>query len=128
MKTRKNRNVNNVVQIFIELLNVIKLYHWKTKSFPQHKSTDELYASLNERIDTFIEVLLGKLGTRPQQSVFRINAYNFSSEKELLNYLAKIKKELLRMNTLFKTDSDLLNIRDEIMADIHKFEYLLSFH
>ena len=128
MKTRKNRNINNTVQLFIELLNVIKLYHWKTKSFPEHKSTDELYSSLNERIDTFIEVLLGKMQTRPQQSIFRINAYNFSSTKDLLRYLAKIKKELLRMNTLFKTESDLLNIRDEIIADIHKFEYLLSFH
>lgn len=128
MKTRKNKSINNTVHVFIELLNVIKLYHWKTKSFPEHKSTDELYSSLNERIDTFIEVLLGKMQTRPQQSIFRINAYNFSSTKELLRYLAKIKKELLRMNTLFKTESDLLNIRDEIIADIHKFEYLLSFH
>jgi DNA-binding ferritin-like protein len=128
MKTRKNRNINNTVQLFIELLNVIKLYHWKTKSFPEHKSTDELYSALNEHIDTFIEVLLGKMQTRPQQSIFRINAYNFSSTKELLKYLSKIKKELSQMTTLYKTESDLLSIRDEILADIHKFEYLLSFH
>lgn len=128
MKTRKNRNINNTVQLFIELLNVIKLYHWKTKSFPEHKSTDELYSTLNERIDTFIEVLLGKMQTRPHQSIFRINAYNFSSTKELLKYLSRIKKELSQMTTLYKSESDLLSIRDEILADIHKFEYLLSFH
>lgn len=128
MKTRKNRNTDNTVHLFIELLNIIKLYHWKTKSFPEHKSTDELYSSLNEKIDTFVEVLLGKMGSRPQQHIFRINAYNFSSTKELLKYLSKVKKELSKMSTLYKTESDLLSIRDDIVADIHKFEYLLSFH
>jgi DNA-binding ferritin-like protein len=114
--------------MFLELLNIIKLYHWKTKSFPEHKNTDELYSSLNEKIDKFVEVLLGRMSTRPQKSMFRINVHNFSSKEELKKYLSKVKKELIRMNSLFKNDSDLLNLRDEIMADIHKFEYLLTFH
>ena len=124
MKTRKNRKVNDIIQHFIELLNVIKLYHWKTKSFPEHKNTDELYSSLNENIDTFVEVMLGITSTRPQQSIYRINAYNFSSKEELKKYLGKVKRDLTQIG--FK-EPDLLNIRDEIMADIHKFEYLLTF-
>ena len=129
MKTRKNRNkVDNTIQMFLELINVIKLYHWKTKSFPEHKNTDELYSSLNENIDKFVEVLLGITNSRPQKSVFHINAYNFSSTEELKKYISKIKKGLVQMNFLFKNESDLLNIRDEILADIHQFEYLLTFH
>jgi len=127
MKTRKNRKLE-IIHTFIELLNVIKLYHWKTKSFPQHKNTDELYSSLNEHIDTFVEVMLGIMSTRPHQSIYHINAYNFSSKEELKKYLSKVKKELIRLDIVFKNENDLLNIRDEIMADIHKFEYLLSFH
>lgn len=127
MKTRRNRKVD-VVQRFIELLNVIKLYHWKTKSFPEHKNTDELYSSLNEHIDHFVEVMIGITSKRPSHPIYHINAYNFSSTKELKKYLSKVKKELVQMNSTFKGESDLLNIRDEILGDIHKFEYLLSFH
>jgi len=127
MKTRRNRKPD-VIQRFIELLNVIKLYHWKTKSFPEHKNTDELYSSLNEHVDHFVEVMIGITSKRPQQTVYHINAYNFSSKEELKKYLSKVKKELVQMNSSFKGESDLLNIRDEILGDIHKFEYLLSFH
>ena len=49
---------------FLEILLMIKLFHWKTTSFATHKATDELYASLNVNIDSFIEVLLGKSGYR----------------------------------------------------------------
>jgi DNA-binding ferritin-like protein len=130
MKTRKNHanRIDNVINMFLELLNIIKLYHWKTKSFPEHKNTDELYSSLNEKIDKFVEVLLGRMNTRPQQSIFRINIYNFSSKEGLKKYILKIKKELIKMNHTFKNEDDLLNLRDEIMADIHKFEYLLTFN
>ena len=127
MKTRRNRKPD-VIQRFIELLNVIKLYHWKTKSFPEHKNTDELYSSLNEHIDNFVEVMIGITSKRPQQPIYHINAYNFSSKEELKKYLSKVKKELVQMNSTFKGESDLLNIRDEILGDIHKFEYLLTFH
>ena len=89
MKTRRNRKVD-VVQRFIELLNVIKLYHWKTKSFPEHKNTDELYSSLNEHIDHFVEVMIGITSKRPSQPIYHINAYNFSSTEELKKYLVKL--------------------------------------
>ena len=49
---------------FLELLMMVKLFHWKTLSYATHKATDELYSKLNEHIDTFIEILLGKTGIR----------------------------------------------------------------
>jgi len=121
---------NHIVHQFMELLVTVKLYHWKTKSFPEHKNTDELYSNLNEHIDTFVEVMLGKRsGVRIQQPLFHINAYNYSSIKDLKSYIERMKKELIEMNMFFKQeDSDLLNIRDEILGDLNKFTYLLSFH
>ena len=49
-----------ITVVFLEMLLMIKLYHWKTTSYATHKATDELYSKLNENIDSFIEVLLGK--------------------------------------------------------------------
>ena len=60
---------------FMEMLMMVKLYHWKTHSFATHKATDELYAKLNEHIDTFIEVLLGKTEIRCWWKL-RINVCN----------------------------------------------------
>ena len=33
---------------FMEILIMIKLFHWKTHSYATHKATDELYSKLNE--------------------------------------------------------------------------------
>ena len=56
---------------------MIKLYHWKTRSYAQHEATDKLYESLNKHIDEFIEVLIGKYSKRIHQEVLR--CMNFDS-------------------------------------------------
>ena len=53
-----------ITVIFFEMLLMVKLFHWKTHSYATHKATDELYGKLNEDIDKFIEILLGKTGSR----------------------------------------------------------------
>ena len=54
----------NIVTMFLQMLNTVKLYHWKTSSYAQHKATDELYSNLNSSIDSFVEIMLGKAGNR----------------------------------------------------------------
>ena len=41
--------------VFLEILMMVKLFHWKTTSYATHQATDELYTKLNSNIDTFIE-------------------------------------------------------------------------
>ncbi len=62
-KTEKDYKAH-ITKVFLELLNMIKLYHWKTRSYAQHEATDKLYESLNKHIDEFIEVLIGKYSKR----------------------------------------------------------------
>lgn len=59
-----NKNKSYMVKVFLEVLNMVKLYHWKTHSFAQHKATDDLYSKLNDHMDRFVEVLLGKDASR----------------------------------------------------------------
>ena len=63
MAPKKDRH-SELTNIFLQLLMTVKVYHWKTKSYSEHKATDELYHELNEYIDKFVEVMLGKKGTR----------------------------------------------------------------
>ena len=117
---------------FLEILLMIKLFHWKTTSFATHKATDELYASLNENIDNFIEVLLGKSGSRTDLlSNKNIALIDLNSQEQLKSKIDSIKSYLVDLDSnkalQSMSNTDLFNIRDEILGDLNKFLYLLTF-
>lgn len=126
----KKNDKSHIVSIFLEMLNMIKLYHWKTRSYSQHKATDELYGKMQENVDRFVEVLLGKDESRIQMLEKRIDLLDMQSKDEFKKKLLKYRKFLTDMNIYFddSQDSDLLNIRDELLADLNQFLYLFSFN
>jgi DNA-binding ferritin-like protein len=128
---KKFRNINNshIVKVMLELLNMVKLYHWKTRSFAQHKATDELYAKLNENIDSFVEVLLGKSESRINMVSKQIDLLDESNTTEFKQRIYEYRNFLVEIDLYFDPshDTDLLNIRDEILADINQFLYLMTF-
>jgi len=137
--TRKNISITNsykeaeIVKMFLQMLNTVKLYHWKTHSHAEHKATDELYANLNTNIDTFVEVLLGKTGTRINLTNTKTLTLNdYTSVNDFKKEVEKYKTFLINMTNdkgINITDnSDLLNIRDEILGNLNQFSYLLTFH
>ena len=120
---------SKIVLTFLEFLNMIKLYHWKTRSYSQHKATDELYGRLNENIDKFVEVLLGKDQSRIHSMEKHLNLINTDNMSDIKAHVFEYRNFLSEMNIYFdeKKDSDLLSIRDDLLADINQFLYLLSF-
>jgi DNA-binding ferritin-like protein len=129
LKKKRNASSSHIAKVFIEILNVIKLYHWKTHSYAEHKATDDLYEKLNSHIDEFIEVLLGKDQTRIKMIERRIDLVDVRDTKEIKMRIHEYREFLADMNIYFDTkrDSDLLSIRDNILADLNQFLYLLSF-
>jgi len=124
-----NREKSNIIKMFLQLLNMVKLYHWKTHSFAQHKATDELYERLNENIDKFVETLLGKDQSRVKMLEKRIDLTDSDNLKDFKSKIFEYRTFLTDMNMFFdsKKDSDLLSVRDEILGDINQFLYLLTF-
>jgi DNA-binding ferritin-like protein len=120
---------SHIVAIFLEMINMVKLYHWKTRSYAQHKATDELYENLNEHVDTFIETLLGKDDSRIQFIEKEIRVLDESQTNDFKTRIHEYRAFLINMNQYFdsRKDSDLLNIRDEILGNINQFLYLLTF-
>ena len=117
---------------FLEMLLLIKLFHWKTTSYPTHKATDDLYTKFNLNMDTFVEILLGKTGMRTQltgDKTIRLNDLN--SIEELKREVVAFKAYLVSLNdnaAMKKMlNTDLFNIRDTILGDMNQFLYLLSF-
>ena len=125
-KTRKNikqtsfRFHKEITIVFLEMLLMVKLFHWKTTNYATHKATDELYTKLNNNIDTFIEVMLGKSGTRIDlMSNKTIKLVDLSSNESLKKEVNNFKNYLVSLNknkTLQQmSNTDLFNIRDTIL-------------
>jgi len=115
------------------MLIMVKLYHWKTQSYAQHKATDELYSKLNENIDKFMEVLFGKTETRTNLlKKPTISLIDLSSKEQLKKQIDGFKVYLVNLTDnkfiIKMSNTDLLNIRDEILGDLNQFLYLLTFN
>jgi len=117
-----------VVSPLLTILNQIKIFHWQTKSFAEHKSLDGAYEELGESIDEFIETYMGIFG-RPYSST---ESFVFSVENYQNDTLVPFVDEAIAYLKSFDTDveisgrTDLLNIRDEMLGSLNKLKYLLT--
>jgi len=121
-----------IASVFLEMLLMVKLFHWKTTSYATHKATDKLYTKLNANIDGFIEILLGKTGSRIDlMSKNNIRLVDLSSQESLKREIEAFKNYLVGLNdnkAMKKmSNTDLFNIRDTILGDMNQFLYLLTF-
>lgn len=118
-----------IVNLMLTLRNQVKIYHWETMQFSRHKSTDDLLEKLDDSIDKFVEVYIGKYGRpklTPKTGTIRLRNYNDEEGQELLKQA--IEWLTTRLPKLLSSkDTDLLNIRDEILADLNQSLYLFTF-
>lgn len=117
------------VHFFFTMREQIKLYHWQTFSYARHKATDEVISSLDGHIDEFVEVYMGKYG-RPKMTTKSgtIHVSNMS-EKTAVSFIKKCITMLLGdvvKGLVPERDSDLFNIRDEMLGDLNQLLYLFT--
>jgi len=136
-KTAKNRSSvslqSKITSTFLCILNTIKLYHWNTDHYATHKATDQLYGDLNTKIDTFVETMLGKESVLSRNKVLNIHSLHmntFKSNKDFRKETEMYKSFLISLsdNKSFNTpqNTDLMNMRDDILASLNQFLYLLT--
>jgi DNA-binding ferritin-like protein len=116
------------VNFFFNMREQIKLYHWQTHSFAQHKATDELLDSLDKVIDEYVETYMGKYG-RPKMTTRNntVRVQNMNA-KMMLKFIkaciAYLEGPLVKK--LKPSDTDLVNLRDEMIGDLDKVLYLFT--
>ncbi len=75
-------------------------------------------------IDGFVEILMGKYGRVP---AIPFKLYN-RNEKDIMAFIDETVTYLLSLNGVLnpQVDTDLLNIRDEMLAEFNKLKYLIT--
>jgi hypothetical protein len=116
-----------IIEQIFDFLNNLKLYHWTTTSYARHKATDQCFDSIQSLSDKFIEIYIGKYGRTKLVSSLnakvRITRYTDSDIKELfVDFTEFIKK--IKLDP--KSDSDLLNIVDEMLGILNQTLYLFT--
>jgi hypothetical protein len=117
----------NIIKLFFHMSNTIKLYHWQTTSFARHKATCELFNNLQPLIDDFIEVYMGRYDRPSFPDGFKLNIKELSDDSvvELVQeYIDYLKNELPKY--IKSSDTDLFNIRDDMLSNLNKVQYLFT--
>lgn len=117
-----------IIQFYMTLRNAAKIYHWNTKSHPRHKASDQFIENLDKLTDRFVEVYIGRYGRDPAMGKDWTLKLPGFTEKSIVIYLGEactwLSNKLPKL--LGEKDTDLLNIRDEILAEIHQTLYLFT--
>jgi DNA-binding ferritin-like protein len=117
-----------LVHDMLELSAQIKLYHWQTKSYARHKASDSLFSEMNELIDKFVEIYIGKY-ERPTlantNKTLKLDNYTDAAMVIYINKWIKYLQEKIPEQINVK-DTDLLNIRDEMMGLLNNTLYLFT--
>ncbi len=124
----KEDYVKVFVRKMLEIPIVVRLFHWKTDSYAAHKATDGLLETLGEIIDKYVETLLGKTHIKLHMENYNnLHIPNLENNAKLEEYIKSIIEFLLEVHKKLdmERDTDLLNMRDEMIGDLNKFLYLL---
>jgi DNA-binding ferritin-like protein len=120
-------NISSNVNFLLGLQTQIKINHWQTKGYARHNAFGGFYDSLSDLIDTFIESAMGKYGRFTLDEETKTIQLNNLSELNMNGMISTVREALVQMSEQFDaTDTDLMNIRDEILGELNKLSYLLT--
>lgn len=122
-----NMENSEIVLSLVKIQVQFRFMHWQTTSFSQHKAYGEIYESLDENIDDFVEACMGKHGRPKFLGGYTIDGEDLE-EIELGEFLTQVEGFLISFTEIYdpQADSDLLNIRDEMLSSLNKLRYLLT--
>ena len=119
----KEELIKKLVQIQLQW----KFMHWQTFGDAKHRTYGSIYDGLGDLIDEFTETMMGKYGRPEFEPEFGLMFQDLSA-LNLQEFLDGITEFLVSLTEQLDTkyDTDLLNIRDEMLGLINKSKYLLT--
>lgn len=116
--------MEQIVISMIEMEQQLRIWHWQTKMFSRHSAYGATYSALGDLIDSFMEAYMGKYGRIKIAAPIQLENLDQQAEQKLESYVEFLLS--LSESLDITADSDLLNIRDEMLALMNKLKYLLT--
>ncbi len=121
-------NLSSKVNFLLGLQIQMKINHWQTKGISRHEAFGKTYDDLTGLIDEFVEISMGKYGRFVlDEETKKIEMVNLSDVNP--SDMIKVCTEALiefSEDLDDRVDTDLLNLRDEILGLLNKLLYLLT--
>ena len=118
--------MKNILLLLLKTQDQTRILHWQTTSYAKHIAFGNFYDALTPLIDLLVECYQGKYDRIYLDDQNTIELKDVSDDPE--NIFAELADALTDdfPDVIDEKDTDLLNIRDEILAEINKLEYLLT--
>lgn len=120
-------NSQDLISLFFGIQNQLQVFHWQTTSFAQHEAFGKIYESFGALIDEFVEVYQGKYDRITLNGSLSVDVVNIGDSE--VNGMVDDCIDLLTNEVtamLDEKDTDLFNLRDEMLALLNKLKYLLT--
>ena len=114
----------DIIEFSLNLLNQVRVFHWMTTSYAQHKALGDLYEALSDNVDTLVETYIGNKD-RQQMITFQIQTSANSDLTHLSMFLKQAYNDLKVFRGQIKT-TEIQNVIDELSTNINQAVYLLK--
>ena len=123
-----NKNLDSNINFFFKTQLQLKVLHWQTKGYARHQAFGNTYSDLDDLIDEFVEVCMGKHGRFTLQEETKTVRVENLVDVNIVDFLQETKATLIGLSSQLSSenDTDLLNLRDEMLSKINKLAYLLT--
>ena len=113
----------SVVAKLMGFQQALLLNHWVTTSFAQHKALGEAYEELAEKLDGFVESLIGVKGRGVVANITTLDVGG-NTQVVLSGLESVLRKDIPAL--VGPNETSLLNLRDEMLDLVQHTRYLLT--
>ncbi len=149
-KLKYMKPAETVMLSFFQIQNSLRFAHWRAKKYSTHKALDKFLDKFMDKMDEFIEIWQGKYGRieytkknhEKDVKIYQIDADDLDKYLDvIIGFLSGVKDKNCKkyvihnktdycgitiLDIMDKNDTDLLNLRDEILGIVNRLKYLLS--
>lgn len=115
----------NCIKKMMEAQQSIRMHHWLTSSYAEHKTLGKAYEALDELIDKFVEVFIGAKGNSVLSGISGLSLHTEGESMKVFDMLEEVLRDGIPEDVGDK-ETALLNIRDEILGVVQRTKYLLN--
>ena len=126
MNTKNSISLNRLCMNLLNHQIVMKLFHFQTQQYGAHKASDAYIEKYAGTLDKFLEVAQGIYG-KVTLKKYSLAGSSHNDENIIKHINGMITYWRTKIDDILDNYTDLINIRDELIADADQLKYLLTF-